>query len=97
MVDGLVTTFHDGKHAQEQIDDVCKKLCMAFAAEAETMAKMTIEETGMGDFESKIMKNMGCPAGAWAQVREGKSVGVIGEDKAKKLRFTACLISSYRR
>lgn len=76
-------------YTQEQVDEVIKNLCIAFQKEAATMAKMTVEETGMGDYECKIMKNTGCPAGAWAQVKGQKSMGIIGEDKAKRLRFVA--------
>lgn len=74
---------------QEQIDAVLKALCVAFQEKAEVMAKMTIEETGMGKLESKIMKNTGAPAGIWMAVKDQKSVGVIGEDKEKRLRFVA--------
>lgn len=76
-------------YTQEEVDRVIMALCVAFREEAETMAKMTVEETGMGNVESKTMKNAGCAAGVLAQTKGKPSVGVIGEDKERKLRFVA--------
>lgn len=79
--------FHS--YSQEQIDAVIKALCVAFKKEAETMARMTVEETGMGNYESKVMKNVGAPAGILAATMGKPSVGVIGEDKEKRIRYIA--------
>lgn len=76
-------------YSQEEIDKVIKAICVAFKNEAETMAKMTLEETSMGDFDSKMMKLIGAPAGILAATMGQKSVGIIGEDKEKRLRFVA--------
>ncbi len=76
-------------YSQEEIDHILFELCAAFQANAVPMAKMAVEETGMGKYEDKVMKNSGAPAGAWMAVKGQKSVGVIGEDKARRLRFIA--------
>ncbi|MDR2156715.1 MAG: aldehyde dehydrogenase family protein [Clostridiales Family XIII bacterium] len=74
---------------QEQIDGCVKAMLLAFKAEAETLSKEVIAETGLGHYESKLEKNTGSPDAIWYALKGRKSVGVIGEDREKGLKFVA--------
>ena len=62
---------------QEQIDELCRLMAKAVFDNAEMLAKMAVDETGMGVYEDKVKKNMGKARVIWNDMRGGKSVGVI--------------------
>jgi succinate-semialdehyde dehydrogenase len=74
---------------QEQVDACIKAMLLAFKAEAEALSKEVIQETGLGDYASKLEKNTDSPDAIWYALKGRKSVGIIGEDKAKGLKFVA--------
>ena len=45
------------KYTQEQVDNIFKESAMAANKERISLAKMAVEETGMGVVEDKIIKN----------------------------------------
>jgi len=65
---------------QEQIDALCKAACLAFKNHAVEMSKEVIEETRLGNYEHKIIKNTGTPDGIWSAIKGKKSVGIIEDD-----------------
>lgn len=76
-------------YTQEQVDECVKAICLAFKAHAEELARETVEETGLGNYEDKVEKNSGSPDGIWYALKDKKSVGIIREDKEQKLKFVA--------
>ena len=74
---------------QEQVDNCIKAFLLAFKDKAEELSKEVVEETGLGDYESKIAKNTGSPDGIWYALKGKKSVGIIGEDKENGLTYVA--------
>ena len=44
-------------------------MAMAIYEHAEELGKMAAEETGMGDPEHKVMKNIGKSTGTWAELK----------------------------
>ena len=74
---------------QEEVDRYVKAMCLSFKEHAEELARLTIEETGLGDLEAKIEKNLGAPDGIWYDLNDKKSVGIIGEDPELKLKYVA--------
>lgn len=66
---------------QEQIDKLVKAMAMVIYEHAEELGKMAAEETGMGNPEHKVLKNIGKSTGTWAELKGKPSIGVIGEDK----------------
>lgn len=62
---------------QEQVDKLVKAMAMAIYEHAEELGKMAAEETGMGDPEHKVMKNIGKSTGTWAELKGKPSIGVI--------------------
>ncbi|MDR2366577.1 MAG: aldehyde dehydrogenase family protein [Deltaproteobacteria bacterium] len=65
---------------QEKIDALCKACCMSYREHAIEMSKEVIEETRLGNYDHKIMKNMGTPDGLWLEIKGKKSVGIIEDD-----------------
>ena len=76
-------------YTQEQIDELCRVCCEAFAAHAEELAAEAVAETGLGNVPDKIAKNTGSPDGVWYAIKNKKSVGVIGHDERRHLTFVA--------
>ena len=67
-------------YSQEQIDELCRVCCEAFAAHAEELAEEAVAETGLGNVHDKIIKNSGSPDGVWYAIKGKKTVGIIGHD-----------------
>lgn len=65
------------KYDQKQVDEVVKTMAKAVFDNAEMLAKMAVEETGMGVYEDKVKKNMGKARVIWNDCKGGKSVGII--------------------
>ena len=74
---------------QEEVDDCVKAMCLAFKESTVELAELAVAETGFGDLNAKIAKNSGSPDGVWFELKGKKSVGVIGEDAALKLKYVA--------
>lgn len=76
-------------YSQEQIDELCKAVCIEFAKHAEELAVEAVEETGLGNVKDKISKNAGAPDGIWYAIKNKKSIGVIGKDEKHHLTYVA--------
>ena len=74
---------------QEQADAVCKAIARAVFDHAEELAKLAIEETGIGNLEGKINKNTDVPSGMWNDMKGKKSVGVVFDDKEHNMLWIA--------
>jgi succinate-semialdehyde dehydrogenase len=94
LVEGMVKKARTAlaefaNYDQAQVDACIKAMLVAFKDKAKELSKEVIEETGLGDLDSKIEKNTGSPDGIWYALKGKKSVGIIGEDNEKKLKFVA--------
>ena len=65
---------------QEQVDAAVKIVAKTVFDNAEVLAKMAVEETGMGVYEHKVTKNQGKARIIWNSLKTKKSVGIIEED-----------------
>ncbi len=74
---------------QEEVDLMCRVINKAVSDNAEELAKLAIEETNMGNFESKVIKNTTMGSGVWLTMKNKKSVGIIREDADKGLVYVA--------
>jgi succinate-semialdehyde dehydrogenase len=77
------------KYSQEKVDDLCIAIGKAVQDNAEALAKEAVEETRMGKYEDKVLKNFGTGGDIWSFMKGKKSVGVINEDKEKGLIYVA--------
>ncbi|MBU5591500.1 aldehyde dehydrogenase family protein [Clostridium sp. MSJ-4] len=75
--------------SQEEVDKVVKAIAQVVYTRAEELAKMAIEETGMGVYDDKVLKNKGKSKLIWNNLKGKKSVGVIDEDREKALIMVA--------
>lgn len=73
------------KMSQAQVDAIVKAIADACAGQAERLAKMAVEETGFGIWQDKVLKNLLGSTMTWESVRDMKTVGIIREDRQKKL------------
>ena len=65
---------------QESVDAIVKALAKTIYENAEPLAKLAAEESGMGLYEDKINKNKGKARIIWNFLKDKKSVGVISRD-----------------
>jgi acetaldehyde dehydrogenase (acetylating) len=72
-------------YSQEQVDRIVKAMVDAGFADAARLGRMASEETGFGKPEDKQKKNEFATRRVWESIKDLKTVGVIGEDKEKKL------------
>lgn len=62
---------------QQQVDATVKEIAKVVWDNAEVLAQMAIEETGMGVYEDKVKKNKGKSSIIWNNLKTKKSVGII--------------------
>ncbi len=76
-------------YTQEQVDEIFK--CAAIAANQNRiqLAKLAVEETGMGIVEDKVIKNHYASEYIYNAYRNTKTCGVIEEDKTYGIRKVA--------
>lgn len=65
----------------DQVDEIVKKMTIAALGEHRKLAKMAVEETGMGVYEDKITKNIFASEYVYHSIKKLKTVGVIGENE----------------
>ena len=75
--------------SQEQVDAIVRDMAKYVYDNAEALAKMAVEETGIGNYEDKVLKKKGKARVIWNNLKGKKSRGVIGEDKENNLVFVA--------
>ncbi len=70
------------KYSQEQVDKIFLAAAMAANQARIPLAKMAVEETGMGVVEDKIIKNHYAAEYIYNKYKNEKTCGVIEEDKS---------------
>jgi acetaldehyde dehydrogenase (acetylating) len=71
--------------SQEQVDHIIKHVAEAAYQESEILARLAVEETGMGVVEHKKIKNDLGSMGVYQSIKDEKTVGIIGMDSKKKM------------
>ncbi len=69
----------------EGVDRILAAMAAAGQAAAAELARLTVEETGMGVYEHKVFKNRFASASLYEVIKPEKTVGVIWHDREKKL------------
>lgn len=64
-------------YSQEQVDVLVREIAKTVFDNAEMLARMAVDETGMGVYEHKVKKNMGKARVIWNDLKGKKSVGII--------------------
>ena len=68
--------------SQEKVDEIFRAAAMAANKARISLAKMAVEETGMGVVEDKVIKNHYAAEYIYNAYKDTKTCGVIEEDKA---------------
>ncbi len=74
-----------GAMSQQQLDAIVEAVAKAFAASALELAEMAVRETGFGNVEDKITKNVFASQTVYSAIKDMKTVGVLSENKQEKL------------
>jgi len=72
-------------YTQEQIDKLVFESAKIIYKNAEPLARLAVDETGLGSYEDKICKNTDTPTAFWDYLKDKKSVGIINEDPSQGL------------
>ncbi len=74
-------------YTQEQVDDLIRAMvwCVARPDVAEKIAKFTVEETQLGNYDGKYLKIFRKTRATLMDIIDEKSVGIIEEDKARNI------------
>ncbi len=67
-------------YSQAQIDRVCEAMVRAASSAAYDLARLAVEETGIGRVHYKVLKNLFGAEGTWASIKDEKTVGIIRRD-----------------
>ena len=76
-------------YSQEKVDKIFRAAAIAANKQRIPLAKMAVEETGMGVVEDKVIKNHYAAEYIYNAYRDTKTCGVIEEDKAYGIRKIA--------
>lgn len=74
---------------QKQVDQVVRTVGKAVYDHGEELAKMAVEETKMGKYEDKVIKNKNKAMATWYYLKDKKSVGVISYDEVSGIAEVA--------
>lgn len=72
---------YEERFNQERADQAVKLALMTINKNAEMLARIAVDETEMGVYEHKVAKNLGKSKGVWYNLRDKKSMGVLGIDE----------------
>src|SRR5438093_10648976 len=70
---------------EEQVERILLEVSKTGIANAEALARLAVEETGYGTVEHKTLKNLFCAEDVYRAIRPMKTVGIVSEDKEKKV------------
>ena len=74
---------------QEQTDRVCAAMAEAAAGAAHDLARLAVDETGIGRVHYKILKNLFGSEGVWDSIRDERTVGFVSRDDRAGLHEVA--------
>lgn len=72
--------------SQEQVDAIFKACAIAINSRRIPLAKMAVEETGMGVVEDKVIKNHFASEYIYNKFKDMKTCGIISEDTAMGMK-----------
>src|SRR5207247_3272095 len=86
----LIEAAHDAwlkfeDFAEDEVERILSEISRAGIANAEALARIAVDETGYGTVEHKTLKNLFCADDDYRAIRPMKTVGIVKEDKEKKV------------
>jgi succinate-semialdehyde dehydrogenase len=77
------------KLSQAEVDAIVRGIAKYVYDNAEPLARMAVDETGIGVYEDKILKNKGKARVIWNNLKGKKSRGIIGEEPENNMVLVA--------
>jgi acetaldehyde dehydrogenase (acetylating) len=86
----LLQSAHDAwlkfeNFTEDQVGKILLEISKVGIANAETLGRLAVEETGYGTVEHKTLKNLFCADNVYRAIRPMRTVGIVSEDKEKKV------------
>ncbi|MED4354957.1 acetaldehyde dehydrogenase (acetylating) [Schinkia azotoformans] len=75
--------------SQEQLDAIVKAIADAGVENSEKLAKLAATETGFGNWEDKVLKNLFASQTVYESIKDVKTVGILNEDDGQKIMEVA--------
>src|SRR5437867_9834720 len=86
LAQAAYAAFQKFEHfTEEQVEQVLAEMSKAGVANAESLARLAVEETGYGTIEHKTLKNLFCARDVYNAIRPMKTVGIVTKDEQKKV------------
>jgi acetaldehyde dehydrogenase (acetylating) len=86
LVEAAYTAFQKFEHfTEEQVERILLEISRVGITNAESLAKMAVDETGYGTVEHKTLKNLFCARDVYNAIQPMKTVGIVNEDREKKI------------
>lgn len=82
---GKIAADQISDYTEEQIDKILLNIVRVAEQNKENLAELAVEETGFGKASDKVYKNHMASTIVYDQIKDMKTIGVIKEDKAKKV------------
>src|SRR5690349_2745393 len=70
---------------EDQVERILAEISKVAVSNAEALARLAVEETGYGTVEHKTLKNLFCAQDVYKAIRSMKTIGIVSEDKEKKI------------
>lgn len=71
--------------SQEKIDSIIEHIATEASRHAEELAKLANEETGFGNWQDKVLKNVFASTKVYEYIKDLKTVGIIKDDQVNKV------------
>lgn len=86
LVKAAYAAFQQFEHfTEDQVEKILLEISKTGIASAESLARLAHEETGYGTVEHKTLKNLFCAQDVYNAIRPLKTIGIVSEDKQKKV------------
>jgi len=86
LVEAAHKAFEQFEHfTEEQVERILAEISRVGIAHSEPLARLAHEETGYGSTEHKTLKNLFCAQDVYNAIRPMKTIGIVSEDKQKKV------------
>lgn len=87
QIDALVTKVRKAaqkfaEYGEEQVDEIFRRVALKMSSLRIPLAKMAVEETGMGIVEDKVIKNHYASEYIYNKYKNVKTCGILEDDKA---------------
>ena len=86
LVEAANAAFRKFEHfSEEQVERILAEMSKTAIANSALLARKAVEETGYGNAEHKTLKNLFCAETVYNAIKPMKTVGIVSEDKEKKI------------